>query len=77
MAPAELQEIVKEMSKKYTCGNYHAFRQNCNHFSDEFLNRLVGKGLPSEIFRMTNLLRYLCFCVPEGILNGQWAVKAL
>lgn len=34
MKASQLQRIIDRLSKKYTCGTYHAFRQNCNHFSD-------------------------------------------
>lgn len=77
MKASQLQKIIDNLSKKYTCGSYHAFRQNCNHFSDELLKELVGKGLPHSMFRMTNWLRYTCCCLPEGMLNGRWAIKAL
>jgi hypothetical protein len=33
---------MNDLSKKYTCGNYNIFTLNCNHFSDELLNTLVG-----------------------------------
>lgn len=53
------------------------FNNNCNNFSDELLQILVGERVPSWIFRMTGCLRYLCCCLPEKVVSGQWGLELL
>lgn len=53
------------------------FTWNCNHFTNELLKELVGKELPGYMFRLTNMFRYLCCCLPQSLVNGQWALRYL
>lgn len=68
----ELARIIYEMSLQFTCGEYNVFSNNCNHFSNELINRVSGKSLPINVFRLTDCLKYLCFCLPKGFVSGQW-----
>lgn len=53
------------------------FSNNCNHFSNELSKKLTGNELPKWIFRSTNILTYLCCCLPSSMVNGQWAFQSL
>lgn len=53
------------------------FKNNCNHFCDELAKILVGVGVPGEIFHVTDCLKYLCCCLPIGLVSGLWAIKAM
>ena len=75
--PFELQLAIDELALKYTCGFYNIFSNNCNHFSDEFLKKITGTGLPPEMFRMTNLLKCACWCLPKGLVSGQWELDRI
>lgn len=75
MTLTELQELVDQLSKKYTCGEYDLFQNNCNHFSNELCLTLCGVPIPKDIFRLTGCMRYFCCWLPKGVLSGQWALK--
>lgn len=53
------------------------FQFNCNHFCDELSNLVVGSGIPSWIFSTTNCLKYICCCLPHGLVSGLWAIQSL
>jgi hypothetical protein len=65
------------MERKYICGKYNMFNFNCNHFSDELARRLTGKGIPNWLFYATNCLKYVCCCLPDGLVTGRWAIQAI
>lgn len=48
--PPELfAEYLRELQEIYSHSSYDLFDRNCNHFSDEIAQFLVGKSIPSEI----------------------------
>lgn len=48
--PAELRvEFLLDLSDRYTPEAYSLFHNNCNNFSDELANLLVGTGIPAHI----------------------------
>ncbi|GBG67432.1 hypothetical protein CBR_g567 [Chara braunii] len=48
--PEELfREFLAEMSERYTPEAYNLMSHNCNNFSDEVANLLVGRGIPDYI----------------------------
>ena len=53
------------------------FTNNCNHFSQEFVKRILGVKIPRWIFRTTNILNWVCCCLPTGLVSGKWAIEAL
>lgn len=53
------------------------FNFNCNHFSKVLSVQLLGTEIPKWIFTPTNILGYLCCCLPTRLSNGQWALEAL
>ena len=61
-----------DLGRKYTCGQYHIFKNNCNHFSNELALTLTGVGLTNDFFNSTNCLKYACCCLPKGLVSGQW-----
>lgn len=77
MAPQLFVSILEELSKQFTCGNYNIFANNCNHFSQEFVYKMLGVSIPKWIFHMTNALHYMCCCLPTGFVSGKWAIEAL
>jgi len=48
----EIQAILDELSTKFVGNSYHLLNRNCNHFSNEFSNRILGKGIPSWVNRL-------------------------
>jgi hypothetical protein len=41
------------------------------------VKRLLGIELESWIFRSTNLLSFLCCCLPHKIVSGQWGFEQM
>ena len=48
-----IRNILFNLSDKYSVDNYDLLTQNCNHFTDELLQILIGQNLPEEYFRLT------------------------
>ena len=72
-----LNQIIAELSEEFTVGKYHMFSYNCNHFSNELAKRLTNNEVPKFIFRASNILTYLCCCLPSCITNGQYAYSRI
>lgn len=53
------------------------FNNNCNHFSNELSKKLLNIEIPKWIFRSTNILSYLCCCIPTRWANGQTILEYL
>lgn len=77
MLPKEFVAVLEEFSKEWTCGKYNIFANNCNHFSQEFVKKLLGVNIPRWIFRTTNILGWMCCCLPTGFVSGKWAIEAI
>ena len=43
---------MRELSPKFTVQTYDLFRNNCNNFTDECSQFLIGKGIPSHIVNL-------------------------
>lgn len=71
------RQIIKDLSNEFTCGKYHMFNNNCNHFTNKFALLLLGKEIPYWILRCTDFLGYLCCCLPNSLCNGQMALESL
>ena len=58
--PQEIfEEYLREIQPRYTQETYSLMKHNCNNFSDEVSQFLVGTGIPENILRL-----------PEEILNS-------
>lgn len=44
---AEFQKIIFDLSLKYVCGEYNIFSNNCNHFTNELVETVCGKSMPT------------------------------
>ncbi|CAF4526736.1 unnamed protein product, partial [Rotaria magnacalcarata] len=45
------KKILFNMYDKFTRNDYDLIRRNCNHFTDIFLDRLLGIHLPMQFNR--------------------------
>lgn len=51
--PKEIfEEYLRELGPRYTMQTYSLLHHNCNHFSDEVAQFLVGTGIPQHILRL-------------------------
>lgn len=46
MSFQELKDLVDTLQPSYMQNTYHVFDKNCNHFSNEFLELILDKGIP-------------------------------
>jgi len=51
----EVQAIIEAMATEYLGTNYHFLYRNCNHFANDFSQRLLGRGIPGWINRLAKL----------------------
>lgn len=49
LPPAIVKEFLADLQQEYKGQNYDLFKRNCNHFTNELAEFLVGKGIPSYI----------------------------
>eukprot|EP00850_Spirogloea_muscicola_P023562 SM000368S13745 [mRNA] locus=s368:3601:5515:+ [translate_table: standard] len=51
--PQELfEEFISEIGPRYTVQTYSLLRHNCNNFSDEVVQFLLGDGIPQHILQL-------------------------
>jgi len=46
---------VQELRHQFAPGTYDLVKQNCNHFTQALVNKLLGKSIPGYINRSANL----------------------
>ena len=42
-------ELLQEISPRFTMSTYDVFNHNCNNFTDEVAQLVLGEGIPKEI----------------------------
>lgn len=53
--PEEIfMEFLKEVSPRFTQETYHVFKHNCNNFTNECSEFLIGSGIPHDIIDLPN-----------------------
>ena len=48
------KEFIREISSRFTAQNYHLLNFNCNTFTNEVCQFLLGKSIPSKIINLPN-----------------------
>jgi thioredoxin len=49
LCPDDFMDYLKSISNEFTQNTYNIFDKNCNHFSNNVCEFLLGKGIPSDI----------------------------
>ncbi|XRB03538.1 desumoylating isopeptidase [Pycnococcus provasolii] len=49
---AMFEELLAELSARFHAATYSLMHNNCNHFSEEVCQFLVGRGIPSHILQL-------------------------
>ena len=65
-------EFIGDIRSNYTAATYSLLTHNCNNFSDEVAQFLVGKGIPSNILNLPQEV----LNSPQGALLGKPIAKA-
>ncbi|KAD4180416.1 hypothetical protein R6Q59_023641 [Mikania micrantha] len=74
-SPTEFREFIEAVASEYHGDTYHLISKNCNHFTDDICERLMGKKIPGWVNRLAKL-GAVCSCLlPESLQVS--AVKQL
>jgi len=65
LSSEEIQTVINDFSYKYKGNTYHPLNRNCNHFSNDFCQTLVGKRIPSFINRIAYIGTWIFYCIKE------------
>lgn len=61
-------ELLADLSQRYRPEDYRLLSHNCNSFSDEFAQLLVGRGIPEHITGLADEVRR---APPHGPRDGE------
>ena len=42
-------ELLRDLAPRFTQNTYNVLTHNCNNFTDEVSNLLIGEGIPKDI----------------------------
>lgn len=48
---ADIRALITTMGNEYSGKSYHTTKRNCNHFTDDFCQRICGNGIPGWVNR--------------------------
>jgi len=68
LSKSDLTEFLDEMGDKYRGNSYHILQRNCNHFIEEFCERM-GIYFPGWVNRLAKALNYCQCLVPPQYLQ--------
>lgn len=54
ISKAELDEYVVSVADQFSAETYDIFKNNCNHFTNNLAEFLVGEGIPAEYLNQAN-----------------------
>lgn len=60
-AQEEIEAVLADLQTKYRPGTYNIINQNCNHFVEEFAQKLIGVSIPNWVNRSANIAGTLGF----------------
>jgi len=74
LSMGHVEGIIDTMREEYMGRGYHLLLRNCNHFSADLCDRLLGRPLPNYINRLAFVGGCATMCVPPQYLS--WLGKA-
>ena len=63
-----IDDLLRKLMKRFRANRYDMLVFNCNHFSDELLRGLTGRGLPPDLNRAATIGSYVHCVVPRRYL---------
>ena len=73
LTSAEVEELLKRLSREYLGDRYHLLYRNCNHFCEDLCAQLTGRRPPSWVRRSANAGSAL----PEAHAAAHWQINRL
>lgn len=71
----DMDIILDDLRRTFTGDSYNLLLKNCNHFSEAFVQRLLGISIPAYVNRMAYMGGFVsCFLPPE--MTGQAPVDS-
>ena len=47
-------ELLQDIAPRFTMSTYDVFKHNCNNFTDEVAQLVLGEGIPKDIVDLPN-----------------------
>ncbi|KAL9224007.1 hypothetical protein vseg_000083 [Gypsophila vaccaria] len=67
MSQSEFRTFIEGVASEYHGDTYHLISKNCNHFTNDMANRLMGKRIPGWVNRLARA-GSVCSCLlPESL----------
>ncbi|CAH9079871.1 unnamed protein product [Cuscuta europaea] len=63
---SQFRTFIESVASEYHGDTYHLIYKNCNHFTDDIANRLLGKGIPGWVNRLASLGSFCNCLLPES-----------
>lgn len=57
----KVNQILRELSREWPGGSYDLLSKNCNHFCDDFCERLGVQKLPGNSYESSLFAKYYTF----------------
>lgn len=71
---SDIESILSSLRPVFQGKDYNVITKNCNHFAEEFLNRVVGRGLPGHVNRLADIGSVFACLIPPS-MTGEAPVQ--
>ncbi|RIB04454.1 PPPDE putative peptidase domain-containing protein [Gigaspora rosea] len=70
LSKEEVKNVIEELSREWSGNSYNLLTRNCNHFTSDLCNILVGKPAPNWINRAAKLGTLFPCVVPNDWIEA-------
>ncbi|KAL1917509.1 uncharacterized protein VTP21DRAFT_3902 [Calcarisporiella thermophila] len=65
----EINRVLHRLAQSFTGMSYHLLERNCNHFSSDLCEQLVGVAIPDWVNRAARVASCFPFLIPAEFIN--------